>query len=158
MQHLLGTCCSNVQDHAAKQIDWFHYFHFFTSSTPSETMRSSGSKAGCGKSNLSSQASLETPSNLFPAQASAFSLVSAPWKAELGGWRPDGAAGATRGNLRKRDSKSRHRTLPQSMFLDMSTSCLNLEYVRNVTRNATKHDFGHVQHTRQRFQLGTCPK
>mmetsp|Transcript_53497 Transcript_53497/g.116856 ORF Transcript_53497/g.116856 Transcript_53497/m.116856 type:complete len:94 (+) Transcript_53497:205-486(+) len=52
MQHLLGTCCSNVQDHAAKQIDWFLYFQFFTSSTPSETMRSSGSKAGCGKSNI----------------------------------------------------------------------------------------------------------
>ena len=145
MQHLLGTCCSNVQDHAAEQIDWFLYFHFFTSSTPSETMRSSGSKAGCGKSNLGSRLRWRRLAT-FPAQASTFSLASAPWKAKLWGWRPDGtAAGAarlwtTRGKQRKRDNKTRHCTPLQSTILHMNS-------IRTKLLNYI-----------QLFQLGTFPE
>ena len=134
------------QDHAAKQIDWFLYFQFFTSSTPSENNALKWFKGRLRQIQPWLAASLETTCNLFPAQASTFSLASAPWKAKLWGWRPDGMdAGAarlwtTRGKQRKRDNKTRHCTPLQSTILHMSS-------IRTKLLNYI-----------QLFQLGTFPE
>lgn len=73
------------QDHAAKQIDWFLYFQSFTSSTPSETMRSSDSKAGCGKSNLGSRLRWRRPATFSPLRLQHFLWRPLPGRQSFGG-------------------------------------------------------------------------
>ena len=146
MQHLLGTCCSNVAGSRCKAnrlVSLLSIFHLLN------TLRNNALKWFKGRLRQIQPwlaASLETTCNLFPAQASTFSLASVPWKAKLWGWRPDGMdAGAarlwtTRGKQRKRDNKTRHCTPLQSTILHMSS-------IRTKLLNYI-----------QLFQLGTFPE
>lgn len=146
MQHLLGTCCSNVQDHAAKQIDWFLYFQFFTSSTPSETMRSSGSKAGCGKSNLGSRLRWKRPATFSPLRLQHFLWRPLPGRQSFGGGDlmacPRGPPGC--GPLAEnRESETTRRDIAPPL----QSTILHMSSIRTKLLNYI-----------QLFQLGTFPE